>query len=68
MELKPIEGHSCYIEHKIINGQPFLELTVFNKENSHGSGHAVDQCTFRPTENETLFRIVRDWMYSGESI
>lgn len=63
MELKPREGHSVFVQHKIINGQPFLEVTIYNKDNPHGSGHAVDQTTFRPTENETMWKIINRWMY-----
>jgi hypothetical protein len=59
----PKKEHSVYIKHKLINEKPFIELTLFNKENELDSGKAVDQSTFSPTENETLWKVIMGWMY-----
>lgn len=55
--MKPIEQHSVVIKHKIINEQPFLELTILDGDN------IVDTNTLRPTENMTMMKLIYIWMY-----
>lgn len=55
--------HSVYLKPKLINEQPFIEVTIFSGAHPLGSGRAVDQTTVRLTENETLFKIIKNWLY-----
>lgn len=63
MQIK--ENHSVHLKPKLINGQPFIEVTIFNKENSLGSGRAVDQTAFSVIENQTMFKVIMNWMFGG---
>jgi len=58
--MKPNKTHTCFIEHKIINDKPFLELTLSDENGD------VDRSTFRPTENQTLWKVILEWLYNYE--
>jgi hypothetical protein len=64
--MTPIQDHSIYIKHKIINGQPFLEVTVFNGANTPLFARAVDQTTFSPAEKDTMQKVIERWMYEKD--
>lgn len=63
--MTPKEGHAVLINHKIINGQPFLELTLFDKEHTFPPiVKALDHTTVTPSELETAHNLINQWLYN----
>lgn len=60
-KLIPITQRKIDIKHKIINGQPHLEVQVF--DNRYNLVLPRDTMTIRLTQNEELTKIIRAWLY-----
>jgi hypothetical protein len=60
----PNKEHACYLKHRIVNGKPCIEVTLFNAANPQASNKAVDQSTFViPYEEVIMWRIIKEWIY-----
>jgi len=55
------KDHAVLLEHKIINQQPFLELTLLIEKQPQ------DRATFSLAEWNTAHQIIKEWMYGKQS-
>lgn len=64
--LIPRIGHHILIEHKSINNQPFLEVTIYDKNNNVLSDKAVDRTQIPAGKNLMLDKIIHEWMFEQQ--
>ena len=64
-ELKPILKNSISVRHKLINEQPFLELTILANNGGTTNSRKIDETTFAPHEFDRMIKTIKLWMYDN---
>ena len=57
----PQKDHAALLEHKIINEQPFIELTLLKDKQPQDKG------TFSSAEWQMVHTLIKEWMYGKQS-
>lgn len=61
--MTPLKERYIVIKHKVINGEPFLDFTVFEEGKRLKK---LDTTTLRPTENMTIPKLIEGVMYGDD--